>query len=170
MRRTLELVALATGLILATGLVLATGASAGGKTVQATLSGKCAETDTLDQNGALKSAKVTCTGAVKCACGGSTRLDYSVTASEPGTGANGRESGTLTATGPSGTLTFALKGIHSSVGGGSGTWKLIKTVGYQGVKLTRSGHYSTTVHAVRQIPLSMNTIVKISASLGCWAC
>jgi hypothetical protein len=156
--------------VLAVVLVLATGATAGGNTVRATLSGKCTETDTLDSNGALKSASIACTASASCACAGSTQLAYAVTAVEPGNGDPGREAGTLTASGPAGTLSFRLSGTHSAVGGGSGTWRLVKAAGYKGVQLTKAGTYTTTNQRVRQIPQSMTTIVKIAASLSCWRC
>jgi hypothetical protein len=156
--------------MLAAGLVLAADASAGGKTVRATLGGKCTETDTLDTNGALKSASITCIATASCACAGSTQLAYSVTAVEPGTGAPGRESGTLTATGPPGTLTFRLSGKHTAVGGGSGMWQLVKIVGYKDVQLSRTGTYSTTTQRLKQIPQSMTTLVRIATNLSCWRC
>ena len=156
--------------MLVVGLILAAGATAGGKNVQATLNGRCTETDTLDSNGALKSASIACTAAASCACAGSTQLAYSVTAVEPGTGAPGRESGTLTATGPTGILTFHLKGKHSAIGGGSGTWQLVKTVGYTGVQLSRAGTYTTTTQRLRQVPQSMTTIVRIATTMSCWRC
>jgi hypothetical protein len=151
-------------------LVLAAGATAGGKTVQASLSGRCTETDTLDSNGALKSASILCTGSGRCACQGATALAYSVKAVEPGTGAPGRERGTITATGPNGTLTFQLSGKHSALGAGTGTWTLAKAVGYKGVHLSTAGTYSTTVQRLKQVPQSMITIVKIETNLSCWQC
>jgi len=157
------------GVLVAT-FVLAAGATAGKKTVQATLSGRCVETDTLDQNGALKSASIVCTGSGKCACAGSTGLAYAVTAIEPGTGAPGKERGTLTLTGPTGTLSFQLIGKHSAIGGGAGTWKIVKTVGYKGVQLIRTGTYRTTTQMLKQIPQSMITTVKIATNLTCWQC
>jgi hypothetical protein len=160
---------LAIGMLVA-GLVLAAGATAGGQTVRATLSGKCTETDTFDSNGALKSASIACAAATSCACAGSTQLTYTVTAVEPGNGAPGRERGTLTATGPAGTLTFLLKGKHAAIGSGTGTWQLVKTLGYKGVQLSRAGTYTATTETLRQIPQSMPTIVKIAASLSCWRC
>ena len=156
--------------MLLAGLVLALGATAGGKTVRATLSGKCTETDTFDSNGALKSASIACTALARCACAGSTQLAYAVTAVEPGTGAPGREAGTLTATGPAGTLTFHLSGKHSAVGAGTGTWTLVKTVGYKGIRLSRAGTYATTTQRLKQIPQSMTTTVRIATSLSCWQC
>ena len=156
--------------VLVAMFVLASGAEAGKKTVQATLSGRCTETDTLDSNGALKSASVVCKGSGKCACEGSTGLAYSVTAIEPGTGAPGKEHGTITATGPTGTLSFQLSGEHSAIGGGTGTWKLVKTVGYKGVQLSRTGTYTTTTERLKQIPQSMITTVKIATNLTCWQC
>ena len=65
---------------------------------------------------------------------------------------------------------MALSGKHSAVGGGTGTWKLVKTVGYQGVHLSRSGTYSTTTQTLKQIPLTMITTVRIATNLSCWAC
>ena len=156
--------------VVATGLALTSEAAAGGKTVRATLNGTCNETDKLDQNGALKSASILCKGAGKCACQGSPKLAYSVTAVEPGNGAPGTEHGTITATGPTGTLTFALSGKHSAIGGGTGTWKLIKTVGYKGVQLLRKGTYSSTIQTHKQIPQSMITTVRIATNLSCWQC
>ncbi len=150
--------------------VLAAGAAAGKQSVQATLSGRCTETDTLDANGALKSATIACTGLGKCACEGSTQLDYSVKAVEPGTGAPGTERGTLTASGPTGMLRFELHGKHSALGAGTGTWKLVKAVGYKGVHLSTAGTYSTSTVTLRQVPQSMTTIVKIATRLSCWQC
>jgi hypothetical protein len=156
--------------VLVAGLVLVAGAAAGGSTVRASLGGRCTETDTFDSNGALKSASVACTASASCACPGSTRLAYSVTAVEPGTGAPGRESGTLTATGTAGTLTFRLSGKHSAIGGGTGTWTLVKSIGYQSVHLTRSGTYTTITTKLKQIPQTKTTTVKIAANLSCWQC
>ena len=106
----------------------------------------------------------------KCACEGSTQLDYSVKAVEPGTGAPGSEHGTLTASGPTGTLSFALHGKHSALGAGTGTWKLVKAVGYKGAHLSTAGTYSTSTETLRQVPQSMTTIVKIATHLSCWQC
>jgi hypothetical protein len=167
-KRATAILVLTGGLVIA--LALGGGALAGGKTVKATISGTCVETDTLDHNGALKSTSFSCTASGACACDGSTKLDYSYVSTEPGTGANGRETGTIVVTGPRGALTFRLKGLHSAVGIGTGTWTIVKATGYSGVRLTRTGKYETGTKTLKQIPLSMKTTVKISTSLGCWQC
>jgi hypothetical protein len=167
-KRATAIFVLTGGLLIA--LALAAGALAGGKTVKATVSGTCVETDKLDTNGALKSTTFTCTASGACACDGSTKLDYSYVSTEPGSGANGRETGIIVVTGSKGSLTFHLKGIHTAVGTGTGTWTIVKATGYGGVKLTRTGKYETGTKTLKQIPLTLKTTVRISTSLGCWQC
>ena len=90
--------------------LLAAGASAASKSVQATFSGKCTETDTLDHNGALASARNDCSTVAKGKFAGATQLNLTTFEKESGTGAPGLEHGTLVATGPQGSVTLNLRG------------------------------------------------------------
>ena len=80
--------------LLAVGLVLclAGPASGAGNTVQATLNGKCVQVQKLDSLGALKSETNTCNASASCKCGGSTKLTYTITESDRGTGAHQKRS------------------------------------------------------------------------------
>lgn len=160
----------ATGLVLAAVPAALGTNAAGGSTVRTTLSGMCRETDKLDPNGALESSTIACTGKASCKCGGAAELTYTSTATEPGTGADGHETGTIVASGPLGTVTLRLAGKHTSLGGGTGVWTLVKSTGFKGVTLTRKGSYTTQTHTVSHVTGSMDTIVHISASVGCWRC
>jgi hypothetical protein len=157
-------------LALAAGLVVAATASADSKTVRATLSGKCSEIHALDHNGATTSVTVTCATTVKCSCQGSTQLALNVKAVEPGTGADGKETGTLVASGPKGTVTLRLAGKHTSLGVGKGTWTLLRKSGYAGVQLARQGTYTTTQHTLSHLMGTPDSTVRIAATIECWNC
>jgi hypothetical protein len=158
-------------------LVAAGGASAEGKTVQVTLAGKCTEVDTLDKNGALKYATNTCITSARCKCAGSTRLDFTTVERESGTGAPGRETGTLVASGPLGTVTLLLKGTQQammakgvSVIQETGLWAMGKVTGYPGVQLTKRGTYKAIITTNSTITGSKVSLVHIAATFGCWRC
>jgi hypothetical protein len=156
--------------ICALTLVAVASASAGGKTVQTTLSGRCSAVDQLDRNGALKSTTIVCTASGKCNCPGTTKLAYTTKSNQAGNGAPGPESGTFIASGPAGTVTLVFKGKRDGTGAGKGTWKLGKVTGYSGVKLAQSGTYQVTTKTVSEIVGTKDTIVRITATLGCWRC
>src|SRR5262249_20016406 len=137
--------------VLGFALLAAVGASGASKTVQATLSGKCSEIDTLDRNGALAFARNNCSSAATGKFAGATQLALETFERESGTGAPGLEHGTLVATGPQGSVTLNLRGKRENLTtpkGASyiqeaGTWTLGKVTGYQGGQLTKSGTYQT---------------------------
>jgi hypothetical protein len=155
---------------LAVTLVMTAVAAAGGKTVTSTLSGTCTDHQTLDPNGALKSLTTTCRTSGNCKCTTTTKLTYTSKILAPGNGASGKESGTLVATSPSGTVTLSFAGKRTSLGVGTGTWTLAKVTGFKGVPLTKRGTYAVTTKTVSQVVGSFNSIVKMNASFGCWAC
>jgi hypothetical protein len=156
------------GLIAA--LVLAVSAAAGTRTVTANLTGQCHEVDTLDQLGVLKYFVLTCNASGPCKCQGATHLAYTSVARLSGTGASGREHGTLVASGPAGSVTLSFKGTLTSLGVGTGTWTLGKKTGFSGVKLTTHGSYTTTTKTTATVTGTQQTSVKVAASFGCWAC
>jgi hypothetical protein len=158
------------GAVLVLALVASATAAAGGKTVSSTLMGKCSAANKLDHNGALLSTTIVCKATANCKCGGATKLVYTTTAAEPGNGANGRESGTFVASGPQGTVTLNFKGTHTALGDGKGTWTLGPVKGLTGVQLTKRGTYAVSTKTVSQIVGTEDTIVRISATLGCWVC
>jgi len=158
------------GAVLAFALVAAGTAAAGGKTVSSTLMGKCSATNKLDHNGALLSTTIVCNATASCKCAGATKLVYTTTAAEPGNGANGRETGSFVASGPRGTVTLNFKGMRTALGDGKGTWTLGPVKGLAGVQLTKRGTYSVSTKTISQIVGTQDTIVRISATLGCWVC
>ncbi len=158
------------GAVLALALVASATAAAGGKTVQSTLTGKCSATNKLDHNGALLSTTIVCNATANCKCAGATKLVYKTTAAEPGNGASGRESGTFVASGPQGTVTLNFKGTRTALGDGQGSWTLGPVKGLTGVQLAKRGTYAVTTKTVSQIVGTQDTIVRISATLGCWVC
>ncbi len=151
-------------------LVGTASAAAGGKTVTSVLNGRCTEHDTLDANGALKSLSLTCQATGACKCGGATKLTYASTTLEPGNGASGKESGTLVAAGPNGTVTLKFSGPRSALGAGAGTWTLGKVIGYKGMKLVSHGRYTATTKTLSAVVGSHESVVRINASFGCWQC
>jgi hypothetical protein len=157
-------------LALLAALVLASTASAGGKTVTTVLGGTCTEVQKLDSNGALKSLTLVCKTDGTCKCEGATKLTYSSSTLSPGNGADGRETGTLTAASSVGTVTLNFTGKRTALGVGTGTWKLGKVKGYTGVKLVKSGKYAVTTKTISQVVGSFNSVVRMNASFGCWAC
>jgi hypothetical protein len=157
-------------LALLAALVPAATASAGDKTMSTALSGTCTEVQTLDHNGALKSLTVNCRTEGTCKCEGATRLTYSSKTVSAGNGADGRESGTLVAASPVGTVTLIFTGKRTALGLGTGTWTLGKVKGYSGIKLVTRGKYSVTTKTLSQVVGSFNSIVRMNASFGCWAC
>jgi hypothetical protein len=161
------------------GLALAAvgGASAEGKTVQVTLTGKCTEVDTLDKNGALKYATNTCITSARCKCAGSTRLDFQTVERESGTGAPGRETGTLVASGPLGKVTLILRGTQQAlmqrgvpVIQETGTWTRGPVTGYSGVQLATRGTYKAIITTNSTVTGSKVSLVHIAATFGCWRC
>jgi hypothetical protein len=164
--------------VLGFALLAAVGASGAAKTVQATLSGKCTEIDTLDHNGALASARNECSTVAKGKFAGATQLALDTFEKESGTGAPGLEHGTLLATGPQGSVTLNLRGKReymTTPKGASyiqetGTWTLGKVTGYQGVQLTRSGTYKSIITTTSHVALSKVTVVRIAGTFGCWNC
>ncbi len=112
------------GACLLSALALAAAASAGGQTVRTVMRGTCTQANRLDANGALLSLTLTCTASAACACEGSTKLAYSSEAHLRGNGAPGRESGSLVASGPTGSVTLLFSGTRTALGQGSGTWTL----------------------------------------------
>jgi len=158
------------GAVLALALVVSASAAAGGKTVQSTLTGKCSAANKLDHNGALLSTTIVCNATANCKCGGATKLVYKTTAAEPGNGGNGREAGTFVASGPQGTVTLNFKGTRTALGDAKGTWTLGPVKGLAGVKLTKRGTYAVTTKTLSQIVGTEDTLVRISATLGCWVC
>jgi hypothetical protein len=155
---------------LAAMLVMTAAASAGGKTVTSTLAGTCTDHQTLDSNGALKSLTTTCTTSGSCKCAGATKLTYTSKILEPGNGAAGKESGTLVAASPNGTVTLNFAGKRTSLGVGTGAWTLGKVTGFKGVSLAKRGAYAVTTKTVSQVVGSFKSIVRMNASFGCWAC
>jgi hypothetical protein len=164
--------------VLGFALVAAVGASAAAKTVQATLTGKCTETDTLDHNGALAFAHNDCSTVAKGKFAGATQLTLATFEKETGTGAPGAEHGTLVATGPQGTVTLVLKGKReylttpkgASYIQDSGTWTLGKVTGYEGARLAKSGAYKAIVTTLSHVTGSKVTLVRVAGSFGCWNC
>jgi hypothetical protein len=158
------------GAVLALALVVCAAAAAGGKTVSSTLMGKCSATNKLDHNGALLSTTIVCNATASCKCAGATKLVYKTTAAEPGNGASGRETGTFVASGPQGTVTLNFAGTRTSLGDGKGSWTLGPVKGLAGVKLAKRGAYAVSTKTVSEIVGTPDTIVRISATLGCWVC
>jgi hypothetical protein len=74
----------------------------------------------LDQNGAMLAQTVTCTASAPCRCDGTAKLAYHGVAVHAGTGASGRESGSLVASGPAGSVTLLFKGTRTALGQGTG--------------------------------------------------
>ncbi len=144
-------------------LVAAGVASAAGTPVHAVLTGKCVEVKNLDALGALKSLSYTCTAR-------SSKFAYNAKAAEPGTGASGHETGTLVATGPAGSVTLEFKGTRTADGVSSGTWLLGKVTGYKGVRLTRHGSYQTSTKTLSTTLGTLDSVVRITATIGCWSC
>jgi hypothetical protein len=151
-------------------LVTATAASAGGKTVTTVLGGTCTEIQTLDHNGALKALTVVCKTGGTCKCEGATKLAYTSKTFSPGTGADGRETGTLVASSSIGTVTLNFTGKRTALGLGAGTWTLGKVVGYKGISLVKRGKYSVATKTLTEVVGSLTTVVRMNASFGCWAC
>jgi hypothetical protein len=156
------------GAVLALALLAAGAAAAGGQSVQTTLAGKCSATDQLDANGALLSTTIVCNATGSCKCAGATKLVYSATAREPGNGANGHETGTLVASGPTGTVTLTFKGTRTALGQATGSWTLGTVKGFKGVRMARRGTYALTTKTISQIVGTQDTMVRISATLSPW--
>jgi hypothetical protein len=161
-------VVLVLGLLAA--LALAVSASADTKTVNASLTGQCVEVDTLDKLGVLKSFVLTCKATGPCKCQGTTKLNYTSVSKLSGTGASGREHGTLVASGPAGSVTLGFKGTRTALGVSTGTWTLLKKTGLPGVKLTTHGSYTTTTKTISSVTGTQQTSIKLAASFGCWNC
>jgi hypothetical protein len=157
-------------LSLIAALVLAVSASADTKTVTANLTGQCLEVDKLDSLGVLKSFTLTCKATGPCKCEGATKLTYTSVSVLSGTGAPGREKGTLVASGPAGSATLNFKGTRTALGVSTGTWTLGKTIGLPGAKLTRRGAYTTTTKTISTVTGTQQSFIKVAASFGCWNC
>jgi hypothetical protein len=155
---------------LVAALVLAVTASAGTKTVTANLTGQCNEVDTLDSLGVLKYFVLTCNAVGPCKCQGATKLSFASRARLSGTGASGRETGTLVASGPAGSATLMLKGTRTALGVSTGTWTLGKTKGFAGVKLTTHGAYTIKSKTTQTVTGTQHSMIKVTASVGCWNC
>ena len=67
-------------------------------------------------------------------------------------------------------MTLSFTGKRTALGVGTGTWKLGKVKGYTGVKLVKSGKYAVTTKTISQVVGSFNSVVRMNASFGCWAC
>lgn len=157
------LVLLAAAVLVAAGI-----ASAGGKTLQITLNGRCNATDKLDANGALLSTTIVCNATGSCSCGGSTKLTYTTTSVQAGNGNPGPEHGSFVAAGSAGTATLTFKGTRSALGAGKGTWRLGKVTGYKGVRLVRHGTYAVTTKTLSSVVGSRITVVRVTATLSPW--
>jgi hypothetical protein len=157
-------------LSLLAALALPVSASADTKTVSANLTGQCVEVDTLDKLGVLKSFTLTCKATGPCKCQGTTKLSYTSVSLLSGTGASGREHGTLVASGPAGSVTLNFKGTRTSLGVSTGTWTLDKTTGLPGVTFTRHGSYTTNTKTISSVVGTQQTSIKIAARFGCWNC
>jgi hypothetical protein len=111
-----------------------------------------------------------CTASSVCRCDGSTQLAYRGLAVLPGTGASGKESGMLVASGPAGSVTLLFKGTRTSLGAGHGNVDARKGQGprRRQARPARCLHTQTnTLHAVTG---TMNTVVSINTAYGCWNC
>ena len=97
------------------------------------------------------------------------RLPHGV-AALPGTGAPGRESGSLVASGPAGSVTLLFRGARTALGQGSGTWTLGTVTGLAGAKLVAHGTYSTQTNTLHAVAGTMNTVVSVDSTYGCWNC
>lgn len=158
------------GACLLSALALAAAASAGGQTVRTVMRGTCTQANRLDANGALLSLTLTCTASAACTCEGSTKLAYRSEAHLRGNGAPGRESGSLVASGPTGSVTLLFIGTRTALGQGSGTWTLGQVTGFHGVRLATRGSYTTQTKTLQSVTGTMNTVVSVTGSYGCWNC
>jgi|SRR5579871_1567994 len=158
------------GMGLIAALVLTVTAAAGTDKVTANLTGQCVEVDKLDSLGVLKSFTLTCKATGPCKCQGTTKLSYTSISVLSGTGAPGREKGTLLASGPAGSATLSFKGTRTALGVSTGTWTLGKTTGLPGVKFTRHGSYTTNTKTISTVTGTQQSSVKIAATFGCWNC
>ena len=158
------------GACLLSALVLAGAASAGGQTVRTVMRGTCTQTNELDANGALLSLTLTCTASSACTCEGSTKLAYVTKATLRGNRAPGKESGTLVASGPTGSVTLLFQGTRTALSQGSGTWTLGKVTGFHGSSSTSHGTYRTQAKTLQSVTGTMNTLVSITATYACWDC
>jgi hypothetical protein len=155
--------------VLAAAVLVAAGtASAGGKTLQISLSGRCNATDKFDANGALQSTTIVCNATGSCQCRGSTKLTYTTTSVQAGNGNPGPEHGSFVASGATGTATLVFKGSRTALGEGKGTWTLGTVKGYGGVRLVRRGTYSVTTKTLSSVVGSRSTVVRVTATLSPW--
>jgi hypothetical protein len=157
-------------LSLIAALAVAVAASAGTNTVTANLTGQCHEVDTLDNLGVLKYFVLTCNASGPCKCQGATKISYTSVAKLSGTGASGREHGTLVASGPAGTVTLNILGTRTSLGVSTGDWTLGKTTGFPGVRFAKHGSYTTRTKTTETVIGTNQTSIKVAASVGCWNC
>ena len=132
--------------------------------------GRAPRSNRLDANGALLSLTLTCAASAACSCEGSTKLAYRSEAHLRGNGAPGRESGSLVASGPTGSVTLLFAGTRTALGQGSGTWTLGKVAGFHGVRLATRGSYTTQTKTLKSVTGTLNTVVSVTASYGCWNC
>ena len=124
----------------------------------------------LDHNGAMLAQTVTCTASPPCRCDEATKLAYHGIAVLRGTGASGKESGSLMASGPAGSGRLLFKGTRTALGQGTGTWTLGKVTGLAGTKLVAHGTYSSQTNTLHAVAGTMNTVVSVNATYGCWNC
>ena len=122
------------------------------------------------RTGPVLSLTLTCTASAACTCEGSTKLAYRSEAHLPGNGAPGRESGSLVASGPTGSVTLIFNGTRTALGQGSGTWTLGQVTGFHGVRLATRGSYTTQTKTLQSVTGTMNTVVSVTGSYGCWNC
>jgi hypothetical protein len=154
----------------AVALTLVAAAVAGGVAVKVTLTGTCVQTNKLDGNGVLVSSTVTCDATGTCKCLAGTTLAYHVVSRSPGTGADGREQGRLTATSAEGTVRLSLLGVRTAAGVSTGKWTLGRTTGFHGLRFRSKGSYTMTARTTSNPATASATSVRISATVGCWQC
>jgi hypothetical protein len=161
-------------LFLAAAVAAGSAAAATQVAVKVTLTGMCVSQNVDDHNGVVTSSTLTCQARAACSCQGATRLVYETATVSPGNGASGKEKGTLVATGPHGSVTLSLVGVRATTGPGvamsKGTWTLGNVSGVARSGLASRGAYTTQTTSLTSVTGTTQTTVRISASIGCWAC
>ncbi len=127
-----------------------------------TVTGTCAEKDTMNSDGSLASYVITCNAKGTCSCVAASTVVWQTATKFPGSGSAGPQTGKVTATGKSGSLVLAVAAKATSAGKATGTWKLLDAAGYTG-KLVRSGTFTSTTKNLAQVPLSKIEKVHITA-------
>jgi hypothetical protein len=151
-------------------LVAASAASsAGGSIVRPVLKGTCTEKNKVDKNDVMISSTLTCTTKAICECSERTALVYESVWTSPGTGASGREKGTITATGKNATVMLELSGTRDGSGASSGKWVLGKVTGQPRADFRSQGTYRAMVKTLDP-DASPTTSVRIAAAISCWSC